>query len=237
MSDSLAARLGLGVRELVAFVGAGGKSTLLFRLGNELAAAGAQVLLTTTTKMGSDQAAQVSAVGIEDLVEPAPPGPVMLISADDGHKVTGPTPERIDAIFADGRFDYVLVEADGARGRSFKTPAAHEPVIPATATVVVIVVGVDAIGRPIAKACHRPHLVARLAGVEPTQVLDVETAAEVLLHPHGFRQAIPPGARLGVAITKVAEATRPTAERLADSLLGAHDPRPFVALVASSEPA
>ena len=42
VTESLASQLGVGDRALVSFVGAGGKSTLLFRLGNELAAAGCQ---------------------------------------------------------------------------------------------------------------------------------------------------------------------------------------------------
>ena len=55
MSGSLRDRFGLGSRELVAFVGAGGKTTTLQLLSNELAADGARVVLTTTTKMSESQ--------------------------------------------------------------------------------------------------------------------------------------------------------------------------------------
>lgn len=203
MTESLAEPLGLGDRELVAFVGAGGKSTLLFRLGDELASAGATVLLTTTTKMGSDQAKRVRCVSPDEvLAARLEPGPVMVVAEDDGHKVTGPSPEGVDVLFAASHARYVLVEADGARGRSFKTPAEHEPVIPSTTTLVVIVVGADAIGRPIAEKCHRPELVAKLAGLSVHDTLDVDAAVRVLTHPEGLLRAVPAGARVVGVVTK-----------------------------------
>ena len=39
--------------------------------------------------------------------------------------------------------DCVLVEADGARSRSLKAPADHEPVIPEFTTLTIVVVGLD----------------------------------------------------------------------------------------------
>ena len=42
-------------KPIIALIGAGGKSTLLFRLGDELAAAGKQTLLTATTRLRTQQ--------------------------------------------------------------------------------------------------------------------------------------------------------------------------------------
>ncbi len=201
----LAERLGLRERELVAFVGAGGKSTTMFRLGSELAAAGRRVVLTTTTKMGSDQARRAAAVCRPARVAQAltEVSPVLVVAYDDGRKVTGPSPDEVGVLFFESGADHVLVEADGARGRSFKTPAEHEPVIPAATTLVVIVVGADALDRPIAERCHRPELVASLAGLEVGDPLDVDAAVRVLIHPSGVLRAIPLLARVVVAVTKV----------------------------------
>lgn len=213
MTARLAAELGLGTQELVAFVGAGGKSTLLFELGEELAAGGARVVLTTTTKMGAAQARQAPVVcRSTDLSAIAAAldrgGPVMVVATDDGHKVTGPPPETVSRIHAADVAGWVLVEADGARGKSFKTPAEHEPVIPAATTVVVIVFGIDAIGRPIGEMCHRPQLVAALAGLAVGDVLDAEAVFRVVTHPEGVMRSVPPGARVVVAVTKVGSAHR-----------------------------
>ncbi len=43
----------------------------------------------------------------------------------------------------------MLVEADGARGRSLKAPAAHEPAIPSFANQVVVLCAIDAVGAPM----------------------------------------------------------------------------------------
>ena len=122
MKQSLAAEFGIGERELVAFVGAGGKSTLLFRLGDELAERGATVMLTTTTKMGTDQARQVRCVApgaVTAAFDAA--GPVMVVATDDGHKITGPPPDEITALFATPGLDHVRDpvghDAGGDRGR------------------------------------------------------------------------------------------------------------------------
>ncbi len=228
---TLAAALGLGDRELVAFVGAGGKSTLLFRLGEELASTGRRVVLTTTTKMGSQQARRVRVVA-PDAIDPDG-GLAMVVAVDDGYKVTGPAPEQLDRLFASGDVEYLLVEADGARGKSFKTPAAHEPVIPAASTIVVIVMGIDAVGHPIAIHCHRPELVARVAGCNVADVLDIDRAVRVLTHPDGFLASIPTSARLTVAVTKVDAAHRGIAEHLAEALATSRPPLPIVLVPAT----
>ena len=134
--------LGLGDHELIALIGGGGKSTLLFALGNELAGRGKRVIVTTTTKMGREQALVAPTVCWSADTDCAldaldGPGPVMLVTGGDEHKVTGPAPEVIDGLFAESDADYIIVEADGSRGRPLKAPAANEPVVPVTTTTVV----------------------------------------------------------------------------------------------------
>ena len=55
VGESLTDRLGLGERDLVSFVRAGGKTTLMLKLGRELADAGHRVVITTTTRMSTDE--------------------------------------------------------------------------------------------------------------------------------------------------------------------------------------
>jgi molybdenum cofactor cytidylyltransferase len=59
---TLAEALGLGAREHLALVGAGGKSTLLLSLARELQQDGKRVLAGTTTKMWHREASQVCSV-------------------------------------------------------------------------------------------------------------------------------------------------------------------------------
>ncbi len=216
MTTPLATQLGLGERELVSLVGGGGKSTLLLALGRELAAAGNRVILTTTTKMGREQADAIQPVCWSADVECAAValeegGPVMLVTAGDAHKVTGPPPELVDDLFAGLEVDYVIVEADGSKGRPLKAPAGHEPVVPAATTMVVILVGIDAVGRALGDVAHRVTQAQRFLGVDAAHVLTPEDCAAVILHPDGALRECPPDSRVVVAITKVRTSADQTA--------------------------
>ena len=128
-------------------------------------------------------------------------------------KVTGPTPEGVDRLFAETTTDHVVVEADGARSMSIKSPAEHEPVIPANSTLVIVVAAIDAVGRPIREVAHRPERVAALAGAAEDDVLTVPALASVLLHPEGGLKGIPESARVAVVVTRVtADSEQPAAD-------------------------
>jgi probable selenium-dependent hydroxylase accessory protein YqeC len=124
----------------------------------------------------------------------------------------GVAPELCDRWF--GLVDHVIVEADGARRHPFKAPGPNEPVVPATTTLVISVIGADALGQVINDRCHRPELVAELAGCRTDSVLSADAAARVLLHPRGYRASVPPGARLVLVVTKVSPQREAAAARL-----------------------
>ena len=212
----VASALGVGDRSHIALVGGGGKTTLLHALGDQLAG---RIVLTTTTKMGADEhRGRTLLLDPTDdrIVETSSAGPVVALRRTEGDKAIGVDPSRCDGWFA--AVDHVVIEADGSRGRPFKAPAAYEPVIPSTVTVVVHVIGVDALGRVIADQCHRPLRVAALAGCDARQRLEPHMAARVITHERGVRRSIPAGAELAVAITKVDEATMHHADRLTAEL-------------------
>ena len=203
---SLATQLGLGQRELVALVGGGGKSTILFELGRSLAADGRRVILTTTTKMSRDQAMSAPTICwlADELADSfGKPGPVMLLTGADDRKATGPRPEVIDGLFANTDVDYIIVEADGARGRPLKAPGPHEPVVPVSSTVVVIVFGIDAVGGRVADVVHRVEVAERFTGLLGHGILTPADCVKIVTHPEGVLRACPARARVVVAVTKV----------------------------------
>ena len=219
MTVDLAATFGLGPRELVAFTGGGGKTSLLLNLGRQLTGRGDRVIITTTTKLGLDQTDGIEVCWAIDWYEIESAldrgGPVFVLSESDEHKVLGYEPEVVEDLYRDSSAGYVLVEADGSRRRPLKAPAEHEPVVPGAASVVVVVMGVDAIGRTIFEASHRPARAAELAGRAETDVITPEVAAAVLTHPEGGLKGIPPAARVIVAITKVTDQTAAAAATIA----------------------
>ena len=208
--DGLAASLDLGRSEHVAIVGGGGKTTLLHALAQQLSG---RRLVTTTTKMGHDQDR-----GLPVLIRPsdaeisAIDRTVMVWSGTRGQTAVGVEPADCDRWF--GLVDHVLVEADGSRRRPFKAPAHYEPVIGSTATTVASVIGADALGWPIERRCHRPELVAALAGCGIADDLTPERAAIVLRHEKAVRASVPSDAHLVVVVTKVDEYARPEVDEL-----------------------
>jgi len=204
------AALGIGRGDVVAVAGAGGKTALVYRLAAEARACGLRVLVTTTTHMGTlDEAVTgpvlVEAEGgtaraVEDAL--AREGRVTLLGRRvRPDKLEGLEARRVDALAR--MADLVLVEADGARGRSLKVPAPHEPVIPSSTTVVVVVCALDVLGHPLdEERVHRVELVRAATGVEVGEAVDEDCVAAALRHQDGYPSRIPHRARAGVFLNK-----------------------------------
>ncbi|MFV1963349.1 MAG: selenium cofactor biosynthesis protein YqeC [Acidimicrobiia bacterium] len=221
MTRSFSQTLGLGPRELVSFVGAGGKSTLLLGLGHELAKNGHRVVLTTTTKMGTNQIPPSSAP-VHDLDEVrrviAAGNMAFLIGETDGPKVIGVPTAMVDELFDDNSVDYIVVEADGARRRAIKAPAEHEPVIPSRSTTVVVVTGLDAVGNRVDEVAHRPELVSAITGRGLDEKLTPEDLAAVIGSQSGGLARVPDETRVVVALTQFRPDSKVAAESIQEAL-------------------
>jgi len=221
VTRSLSETLGLGPRELVSFVGAGGKSTLLLGLGHELAKNGHRVVLTTTTRMSTDQV-PASSAPVRDLDEVggaiAAGNMVFLIGETDGLKVIGPPVSLVDQLYDDNNVDYIVVEADGARRRAIKAPAEHEPVIPSRSTTVVVVTGLDAVGSRVDDAAHRPELVSAITGRGLDEKLTPEDVAAVIGSQSGGLARVPDETRVVVALTHLRPEKAAAAESIREIL-------------------
>ena len=162
---------------VTAVIGSGGKTTLLWTLGTELAEAGSRVLLCTTTKIYpffglpcAHDRAELDALASSRLLCAGTP-------LEHG-KLTA-----LEVPMADlaARFDYVLVEADGSARLPLKAHVSHEPVIPPESNQTICVVGISGFGRPIREASHRPECFASLAGTGTEDAATPENTARVLL--------------------------------------------------------
>jgi len=226
----LAASLRVEPGQVLAFTGAGGKTQAITRLAQELSQG--PVLVTTTTRLGHDQggfAALHLQVTEPDwqaaLQENLSPGrPLLLTGAPDPEgKWTSPGVEALAAarglVVAAG--GVMLVEADGARSRSLKAPASHEPVVPDFADQVAVLAGLDALGRPLSpEVVHRPELAGPIMGIEPGEAIGAEHVARLLGSAAGGLQGIPETALVRAVLNKAAPPDRTSAGRsLAGALL------------------
>lgn len=174
--DTLAGALGLGPRELISLVGGGGKTSALCLLARELTAAGHRVIVATTTAMFLKELVGVGPLVLElgggvltaDLRKALSRGRVAAAaqSPDEAGKVVGLLPGTVDGLWAEGFVDYLIVEADGSRGKSLKAFGPHEPQIPLVTTTIVQVAGLDAIGNPLTgEYVHRAAVLAAALGI------------------------------------------------------------------------
>jgi probable selenium-dependent hydroxylase accessory protein YqeC len=209
-ASGLLAAFGIARGDVVSVVGAGGKTTLVYGLAAEARTLGWRVLVTTTTHMGTLAEATTGPVLVE--AESAIEADLARALATEGRatvlgrrvrpdKLEGLPPERVDALA--GTADLVLVEADGARGRSLKMPAVHEPVLPASTTLVIVVAALDVLGRPLdAAMVHRLDLVRAATGAAEGVPVTPALMAAGLAHPAGYSSRIRPGVRAGVFLNK-----------------------------------
>ena len=165
-------------RGVTAIIGGGGKTTLMEVLAEELSQKGS-VILTTTTHIRRPAQYETLTDADEALVSTAlSRSRVVCVGeeAEDG-KLRAP---RLSIETLASLADHVLVEADGSKGLPLKAHASHEPVIPAEAQRVILVVGIDGVGKRISETCHRSALYAQLAGVDEETVVTPQLAARVI---------------------------------------------------------
>ncbi len=188
---------------VVTLVGAGGKTTLMFRLAHELALKSGPVLTTTTTKIYMPKPEESETVIISDnLPDVATQCRDALqhtnhVTAAAGYlhehdKLTGFSAEDIELLRGNGLFRWILVEGDGAAHRSLKAPASYEPVIPGCTRWLVTLVGLDVIGKPLGEEwVFRSDLYSQITGLSPGDTVSEDSVVKAILHAQGLMKGCP----------------------------------------------
>ncbi len=166
-------------RGVTAIIGSGGKTTLMYTLAKELRHKGTVVLCTSTHILIPKQYEVVTG-GIKEIGDALDEYGAVCAGtiSEDPRKLTAPAVsfEELEALA-----DYVLVEADGAKGLPLKAHTSHEPVIPGNSRQVILVAGADGLGRRIKEVCHRPGIWAELARTDPDGIVTPEGEAKVIM--------------------------------------------------------
>ncbi|GAB6112782.1 selenium cofactor biosynthesis protein YqeC [Desulfomicrobium salsuginis] len=201
--ETMTEALALPERGLLAIVGAGGKTTAMYRLAAELAERGRRVACTTTTRIFPPEPRQARLILAEnneallgECRDAAAPGrPVCIAWAMENGKLMGLTPEFIHRLLDAEIFDWILVEADGARCLPLKAPATHEPVVPGRSTHVLAVAGLTGVGAPLdERHVCRSTCFEELSGLAFGTPVTPASVARVCAHPEGLFKGAPQGA-------------------------------------------
>lgn len=227
---TLAESLGVQAGEMVSLIGAGGKSTTLFRLAKELRQKGGKILVTTTTKIFKPDKPHVERLFLVEDVDAFIaesqniPRPVIIgagYGVDEEGKLLGLPAAWLDEIEKSAAFDGILVEADGAASRLFKVPSEMEPVVPKLSNLVVWLMAIKVMGKPLdANSVHRAERAVALLGVPPGTILNQERIVQLVAHRDGCLKSIPAASRK-VALINQADSPEEieAAQKLARALL------------------
>ncbi len=194
-------------KAVIGIIGGGGKTSLMHRLGSELALMHHPVILSSLTKDGysedhpvhffsalEDEAFRTAVFRKEN--------PVFIMdSIENDYKLIGLSQNQMETLTPDA--EVMIFECDGARKRPIKAHQPYDPVVPEFATHAIVVVGADAVGARIeSQFVHRPELFREIWDVKATYEMEPEFIAKVLTSHYGYLQKLPADIGLSYFVNK-----------------------------------
>jgi len=166
----------------ICITGSGGKTTALIALADFYAREGKKVLVSTTTKL---QLPSERAYGCdryffseEGILSHTPHEGEKVFYAQKGeHKALAPDIQVLEHLL--GRYDVLLLEADGARRCNLKLHTDRDPVVPRFATATLAIASMSALGKPLADECFGWE-------IQDGQLVTFNTVQDLLAHPQGI---------------------------------------------------
>lgn len=182
--------LNLQKGDIVSIIGAGGKTSLMFALAQELRK-DYKVLVTTTTKIFVPEKHQYDfmAIGMENLKN-------ISCSSSNGIYVFGDSVSEEGKIVAIDKeildtqrpfFDFILYEADGSKCKPIKGWNKSEPVISIKTTKTIGVLSIESIGKVINDDnVHRVNEFLNITDAKENEIITMENMLSVIFHPDGL---------------------------------------------------
>jgi probable selenium-dependent hydroxylase accessory protein YqeC len=207
---SLIESLGLKETGIITLVGAGGKTSLMFTLAQELVRFGKTVVTTTTTKIHRPVVSQSPEVCLGDTAQEFIRSAgnklhrirqltVASATHSSGEKLVGLSPMVVDELGQSKTVDWIIVEGDGAARKPLKAPAHHEPVIPQASQWVIGLIGLVSVGRKLNEQwVHRPDRYGAVSGLALGERITAESITKMLMHGQGIFKGSPRHAQKAV---------------------------------------
>jgi probable selenium-dependent hydroxylase accessory protein YqeC len=218
---------------LVNFVGAGGKTSLIYKLLQEYCAEGPVLSSTTTRIHPPDPEEGLVVISGENLALlkqivtqiscSCADRPYKMIVAR--HFMSPNLLRGVPSSFADSLdrklFPILFNEADGAAGYSLKLPQEGEPVLMDSAEYLVPVIGLDCMEQPLGpEVLFRWQALSKRFSLQAGERITPEIAARILMHKQGVCKDWKPGVIIIPFINKADDASQDsTAKELAYAII------------------
>ena len=194
--------------KVVTIVGAGGKTTTMFRLGEEISNLNKRTIITTTTHMALEK----DFVLVEDdedlkkIEEIFETRNLIKIGKKEGdynikdldfdllekdicnYKIKSLDFDLLEKAIS--ICDNVLIEGDGSKRLPLKVPRENEPVIIKNTNLVIGIIGIDCIDKKIKDICHRPKSVANFLKKSIEQNIECEDIVKIATSQTGLKKNV-----------------------------------------------
>lgn len=173
---------------IISFVGAGGKTTWMYRMAEYYSARGYRVLVTTTTHIWIPEG-NGWVKSLEEAENKWNKGEYVVVGEEAPNgKLSSMERKKLQSYMK--KAEVVLVEADGAKRMPCKVPADHEPVLLPESDIVVGIMGMDSLGKSLKEICFRVDDAERLLGKLREEILTEEDMIEILSSNRGTRKNV-----------------------------------------------
>lgn len=239
--------LGVTRGEMISFIGAGGKTTTMFRLAKELRDQGWKILIATTTQMVTPRKPHIDRLFLVeelqllvdvcvDIAGPAVIGAGCGVNQEG--KLLAMPATWLDRLNKDAAFDAILVQSDGAASSLLKIPIDGEPLIPQSSQTTVWIVAVKVLGKPFSEEWVNHSAQARdLLGLPADANVSEDTLDRLIDHPNGCLKGIPATSRKIAVINQAdSPAEMAAAQALGNKLQKQRFERVVITSYARTEP-
>ncbi len=238
--------LGVQRGDVVSFVGAGGKTSALARLGRELMAQKWRVLATTTTRLAIEELDSFPYAtrwrvnllrGNRELASLLDEHRFVFVYQEARNdKAFGIPDESVSRLIDEMNADVLLVEADGSRRLPLKAPRHYEPVWPLDTTIAVPVAGLDVLGQPLDQdTVYNPEPILQRYGFQHGAAIQPAWLAQIIRDETLGLKDVPPPARVVALLNKadLSNLVQARARRVAHLIL--RSPRVSSVLIGSMQ--
>jgi probable selenium-dependent hydroxylase accessory protein YqeC len=180
---------------IVAFVGGGGKTSLMRTMARQLAGWGRKTLVTTTAMMPAPTRNLLLLEGLSRIPFYTHLTVGRGLDPESG-LLLGVDPQEVPALGERFGADVVLVEADGPTGLPVKAPAGPGNRVPQDASLTIGVLGLDALWRPAQEDCVAGlSRFTEITGTAPGETVDPRALEALAAHPLGLFLGVPATSR------------------------------------------
>ena len=177
-------------QDIISIVGAGGKTTMMFKIAGELRGFN-KVLVTTTTKIYIPLEDKYDFICTDsecfhEYIDMKENGIYVLGSGvNSENKILGLSCKQIEELAP--YFDYILIEADGAKKKKLKGWNEFEPIICGKTTKTIGIIDIQSVGMVIDEEhVHRSKIFCEITGANQGETVKLKHLCNLILHPQGL---------------------------------------------------